>query len=63
ASSANSSGAQQDKSVKDEVTLTKLAKDGMVILQHRVSRLQETIVSLPPVVFLVNAFVSNDSSH
>ncbi|GJW43386.1 protein multiple chloroplast division site 1, partial [Tanacetum coccineum] len=53
ASSANSSGAEQDKSVKDEVTLTKLARDGMVILQHRVSRLQETIVSLPPVVFLV----------
>nr|GEY25782.1 multiple chloroplast division site 1 [Tanacetum cinerariifolium] len=32
ASSANSPGAEQDKSVKDEeVTLTKLARDGMVL--------------------------------
>ncbi|KVI07677.1 hypothetical protein Ccrd_013983 [Cynara cardunculus var. scolymus] len=39
--------------IKDEAILEKTENNGMVVLRHQVSRLQETIISLPPIVFLV----------
>lgn len=53
--SANSSVSGDDNAIKDEVTLAKSVSNGMVVLQHQVSRVQETIVSLPPVVFVVKS--------
>ncbi|KAI3725580.1 hypothetical protein L1987_65370 [Smallanthus sonchifolius] len=43
----------EDNSTKDEVTLVKSNSNGMAVLQHQISRLQQTLISLPPVVFLV----------
>lgn len=51
--SGNSLPSGEDKPINDEVILEKSESNGMVVLQHHVSRLQETIISLPPVVFLV----------
>ncbi|XP_071703952.1 protein MULTIPLE CHLOROPLAST DIVISION SITE 1 [Rutidosis leptorrhynchoides] len=53
--SSNSSISGDDNSLKDEVTFSKSVSNGMVVLQHQVSRLQETVVSLPPVVFVVKS--------
>nr|XP_043632647.1 protein MULTIPLE CHLOROPLAST DIVISION SITE 1 [Erigeron canadensis] len=47
AMASRSDNSNKDKEAKSVVS------NGIMVLQHQVSRLQETIVSLPPVVFLV----------
>ncbi|KAL8211556.1 hypothetical protein R6Q57_005993 [Mikania cordata] len=51
--SGNSLTSGEDNLTKDEETIVKSSRNGMVVLQRQISRLQETIISLPPVVFLV----------
>ncbi|XP_076887989.1 protein MULTIPLE CHLOROPLAST DIVISION SITE 1-like [Bidens hawaiensis] len=51
--SASSSTSGEDKPIMDEVTLASLKSNGIAVLQRQISKLQQTIVSSPPVVFLV----------